>query len=180
MNEYLREAKREALPYLDGRTLTKYGYERDSQRERVYDAEDVLVDRGKLFLTVGEIEDYLANVIDSTWFKNRFPWIVYADVRDGRGRSSACGYRTDVGIAVLKFPRWSRWELFILHELSHAITKIRPHSGHGRWFCSVYLALIRRFMGHVVYADLRQAFQRQGVHWHRHRARQVPHKEMTE
>ena len=75
----------------------------------------------------------------------------------------ARGWSDDDWVCHVSIPRALRCELFVLHELAHALT----FGGHGPEFCSAYLKLIRRFMGREVFEDLRFNFRANDVKYRR-------------
>ena len=150
---------------------------RDFQRQRVYNSEDLMdVGHGKRLETVPEMQTWVDKIVRSKWFRNRWPYLTYIQVKDGRGRRRATGYAKGsrqhyetFGITtegILKMPRWSRSELFILHEITHVIidhVHKRKVPAHGREFCNLYLSLVKRFMGKVAHHDLKICFKEVGV-----------------
>jgi putative metallohydrolase (TIGR04338 family) len=148
---------------LEGSKLTKWGFERDGQRQRLYDAERD-VDVGKPLPKVSDMQDYLDRMVAEDWWTAAFR-VERIYVYDGRGRTSATGYPTDAREGAIKMPRWSRHEIFVLHEVAHVLVWHRPHAGHGRLFARVFLELVRCQMGEAAWEDLQGAFTAHNVKW---------------
>lgn len=132
---------------------------RDSQRSKVYAAQEQLI-KGQHFKTVSVIDDYVKGIIGSHWFKNRWPNIEMVQIKDGRGRYSACAGRNYLG-HFIKLPRWSRYERLILHELAHVVTP-ENYAWHGRGFVKNFIALLEWKMK----INPRPVFREYRVKWH--------------
>jgi putative metallohydrolase (TIGR04338 family) len=154
---------------------------RDFQRQRVYNSEEYAKDSlggnfGKYMSTVNEMQAWVDEIVRSRWFRARWPFLTYIEVKDGRGRRRATGYARGLTYrnlmtgrhesisteGVLKMPRWSRYELIMLHEMTHVIIDHvykRKVPGHGVQFCNLYLSMVRRFMGKEWQRALKDAFK---------------------
>jgi len=158
---------------------------RDSQRSKVYAAErkhSQWYDDNQ-YANLGEIQSWVDSICKSRWFINRFPRHALdkkaimkygrsADgikVLDGRGRQRPCGSTR----GFIKLPKWSRFELVILHEIAHVVTTRYSTNNrklpayHGRDFCANYLTLVRRFLGKEAGKELRECFKRHKVKYTR-------------
>lgn len=113
-------------------------------------------------MTLPEIEAYVWKLVKSAWFQRRWSIPALPQIEDGRGSRRARG-----GMSRLQFPRWSRYEMVVLHELAHFVTiRTYGHYGaaaHGREYCAIYLELVEHMMGTGAAADLRDAFKAHGV-----------------
>lgn len=145
---------------------------RDSQRQKLYDAERAALDvKGltmKRWETVPEMQAYVNKLLDSAWFKRHWPrkggsegiWLgangfVFApkvEVRDGRGHR-----RATYGGGVIQMPKWARKEWVMLHELAHYVTPQRP--AHGWQFAANYLLLVQHQLGKEAADALRAKFK---------------------
>lgn len=138
---------------------------RDSQRIKVYRAgwefEELLPDR--YILNIHSIRAWVAGIVQSEWWKRRYPAIQQIEVKDGRGRRQAGG-RNDRFGAMITLPRSLRHQETILHELAHVVT---PHSvaSHGKMFVQQYLALVDEWMGELEGAALRWFLAKNRVKW---------------
>jgi len=86
------------------------------------------------------------------WWVHRV-WLDYIPgdpppkIKDGRGRRSGYGNRY-----VIKLPREARYELYVLHEVAHAIVHYRDRlrrtcAGHGPEYARLVLDLYSRYKG---------------------------------
>lgn len=157
--------------YLDGRKRTRRGYEYDTQFNKIVAASNEnIVPRGRPLPTVGDMQQYIALVIRSRYWKNHHGDHWWVLVKDGRGRRNAgadCAGLHNGGYLLM--PRWSRCELILLHEMAHLISHRKPHAPHGRLFAKTFLDLVRWKMGKEAHAALRAAFRKHRVKWHPHR-----------
>ena len=183
---------------------------RDSQRQKVYDAERahshfkkaievgpdgwrldraVEFEDGTPIPDVHEVQDYVDKVTRSRWFKARWPRYAYSKskmvmtysgkfvkqphgivVLDGRRRRSAFGSSN----GSISMPRWSRFELVILHEIAHVVTgSSRKVRFHGRHYCSTFLALIRHELGAEAADEMKRLFKDKRVKYIRPKALKV-------
>jgi putative metallohydrolase (TIGR04338 family) len=133
--------------------------ERDTQRQKVYNAEyDAMVEidlKGlvKRIEKVEEIQKFVNAICSKQWFLKRFgPHKI--EVENGAGKRSACG-----GHGSISMPRWSRQQLFILHEVTHCLQHYKNLSWHGRYFAKAYLELVRFVLGKEVYTILKRQFR---------------------
>ena len=139
--------------------------ERDSQRGKVYDAEtatEIYTANGDMPLE--EIKAWVEKIVESRWMRGRYNFAHCAGmpkVKDGRGTRWARG-----GASFMTLPCWSRSRLVVLHELAHVIQHreyIWTVAGHGREFCSIFLALVYRWIGKDAGDELRAAFKAKKV-----------------
>ncbi len=124
---------------------------RDSQRQKVYDAESVIT--GKIF-SWQETQEYVSRVTHSKFWLSLGgrPGVT---CKDGRGRSHAAGSNFQ---GYVTMPRYSRFESALLHELAHVLTDYWL-PGHGATFASNYLKLVRHFMGVEYWKKLKASFK---------------------
>lgn len=135
--------------------------QRDSQRTKVYHAEDVLSPLSIMFESVNDMQKYINNIINTSKFKNRFKLNKRVVISDGRRRRRPCcvNYFYEY---VLKMPKWSRKDYILLHELAHAVTEGK-FASHGSQFCANYLYLVDNFMKDGSSAYLVDSFKEHGV-----------------
>jgi putative metallohydrolase (TIGR04338 family) len=138
-----------------------HGQDEDPQRYRVYEAENIVFPSslGRRFRTCGEIADWLTYIFTTRWFRNHHRLYHRFEIHDGRGDHMARGWSDDDFVCHLSIIRALRCELFVLHELAHALT----FGGHGPEFCSTYLKLVRRFIGREAFENLRFTFRANDV-----------------
>lgn len=138
--------------------------ERDSQRAKVYRAEEVLESFAVSLPEIKDIEGYVQRV----WASKRvqaafaFPNLMNVPrVHDGRGRR-----RPAANASMIKMPRWCRNTHIVLHELAHVIAICHHGRGvawHGWQYCSVYLKLVLCVMGREAHNALKASFQKHRV-----------------
>jgi putative metallohydrolase (TIGR04338 family) len=133
---------------------------RDNQRQKVYNAENV-VPRGRQFNRVVEITVFVDHMLKTTWWRRNFPDVKFITVKDGRRRIRPSAYRAE---RVIKMPKWSRNELIVIHEVAHIVTP-DCYAAHGPEYCRTYLDLVKRFMGLMTCELLRNSFKVHGVKW---------------
>jgi len=153
-------------------TLDRFGYVRDSRRQKLYDAEGYI--RTGPMMTLVEIDTYVRALLDEKWTRRH--WRIresnYPTITDGRGSSDA---RYDSHDNQLEFPRWSRTEMVVLHEVAHYLARKcqdscnGPHAPgrrhcayeahHGWHFAKIMLMLVRHKMGKDWHDRLRTAYK---------------------
>lgn len=147
--------------------------QRDSQRQKVYNAENAVRERldlegvNKRYDDMAALTARVDAIYRSAWWKGNVrkkeKHCGPIKVTDGRHCRSAIACGTNV----IKMPRWARSEMVLLHELSHiACARIYGDNNiaaHGREFCRMYLSMVRRFMGRKVHDMLRDSFRERGV-----------------
>lgn len=143
--------------------------QRDSQRSKVYAAEDAAFTRNAAptMKSLDEVEAYVKKVLGSAWFQKRY-LICNVNVEDGRGRRNAYA---NALTNTIKMPKWSRSEWVILHEISHLVSSLNP--AHGWQFCENYLALVQHFLGKESADRLRREFKARRVKFTKPRAKRV-------
>ena len=166
------------------------GKTRDSQRQKLYDAEnrvrkmhDMSFETGCGFDTLEEIVEFLEKILKSRWWKS---YITPHSVRNFNGEAqvivtrtinSAWAKHTNCnGMVYIELPKkksgednWAWNKIVILHELAHYPSNGAGIPSHGWLFASVFMALVQRFMDKEVYEDLKSAFADYNVRWRRPR-----------
>jgi putative metallohydrolase (TIGR04338 family) len=164
--------------YLDGHTKTKYGHERDSRRQNLYDAEQALARRTDLSrfpwdapdVSLEEVAGFVEDICSKAWWQRRYKTIDWT-IHDGRGMRNARGGNRWWG-GVMKLPSRARTPLVILHEMSHAVVP-SPHAHHGRLFAARMAELIGWHFGEEYEKTLKDCYREHNVKWHPHRSVQV-------
>jgi putative metallohydrolase (TIGR04338 family) len=149
---------------------------RDSQRQKVYDAEDLVFHKSlpPEYETVAECQEFVDHVTASDVWTKVLGVRTWAPVkvRDGRGRRRA-GARSEDDELLL--PRWSRSRWVILHELAHIANDyihnfdLDEDTGdleieyttapHGPEYAGIYLYLVRGFLFVADHDRLEAAFR---------------------
>ena len=160
--------------------MVRHDRERDSQRSKVYAAENAAFDfarrrpqdparHGRHRLSLAESQQYVDKVIGSAWFRRAFE---ISDRRDpaievvGGGRNGgATSFGSMYGGSIRVSPG-ARREWLLLHEISHNVTTSKMGhlvAGHGWYFCSVYLKLVQHHLGAEAAKALKAEFRSRKV-----------------
>lgn len=146
---------------------------RDSQRQKVYDAENEAIRHtGRSFGSIEEIQSYVDRLVGSAWWGRRYSdrRIVVQSKHHGTATANYTGSR-------INLPRWAWTEDVVLHEIAHIATNRQWGTqipAHGRHFAKVYLELVRHKMGKDAGARLKAAFAKHKV------KHSLPRKPMTD
>lgn len=135
----------------------------DSQRERVYAAEQMLGDE-PIFKSLPLTQAWIDEVVASDWWNKKFPKIKKIIALDGRGRVKGIAGRLTPEIGYVRLPKRTRYRLYILHEIAH-VSQPFWSACHGREFCRTFLLLVRKWMSREKAHELRRAFRWQVVTW---------------
>lgn len=133
-----------------GSKLAQYKRPRDSQRQKVYDAEKPFHKTSERIETIPEISRWLHNeIFTSEWFKENYPEAKYFRLHDGRAARTAKGwFDAKERVAHMKLPKWSRCKFVILHELAHGVCQSvhgkRKVAGHGKEWAGIFMHLLRK------------------------------------
>lgn len=144
---------------------------RDTQRKRIYDAEDTalltesaaakrLLHNGKRVTSTGNIsieacQAYVDHVTSAAWFQRRW------GVARLRVKHKVHGKATG-GYGRVTLPPWARNEATILHEIAHGLVP-GACAWHGPEFAAIYLTLVKHTMGAESYANLRASMRERRV-----------------
>lgn len=129
---------------------------RDTQRQRVYDAERASRVRGREFASVDEIQRYVDALTKRAWFISRWGH-KRIKVTDGRSRRRGGSTWTQI-----KMPTWTRYEMYVLHEVAHTVMPVGL-APHGPEYAGVLVTMVRLAMGTVAAAMLRDAMRERRV-----------------
>lgn len=147
---------------------------RDTQRQRVYDAERAIQDvTGSM--SIAECQALVDRVLASKYIVQRFDRIrtgrIPARVTVEAGRNGGLAYPQ---FGVIRLGRWARQPVVVLHELAHVIVGINSRTAaHGWQFTECMLVLVRRFVGPEAHDTLRESYRSHGVRFTKPRARRV-------
>ena len=129
---------------------------RDTQRKRVYDAEDAVIGKARLNslagkLSLAEATSVIMQLCRHPLIQARYEPMFRAPIIVEDGRKMASG-----GLLKIVLPRWARFDWVICHELAHLILhreqqatfgRRNVYAGHGPEFCSIYLDLVEAAIG---------------------------------
>jgi putative metallohydrolase (TIGR04338 family) len=133
---------------------------RERQRA-LYASEGAALDgAGRVFRHLGEVRAYVAELIDSDWWAERWPQIDSIPVAETHsGRVS--GYAVNgTGTGEIRLARRSLREPVVLHEIAHVVT---PGADHGPAFVAALLALVRERLGFHTYGALLAELRRRDL-----------------
>lgn len=148
---------------------------RDSQRSKVYDAENAAFGKASKpdagLESVDQCQAFVDRVLGTPGIVDRFSRAPVVTVKPGHGarhaRFDAIGSR---GSGDLIAPKWSRRKVWLLHELAHALTHREDEPWHGWRFCECYLYLVRVFAGRGCEDSLKREFKAHRVKFKRPRS----------
>lgn len=148
---------------------------RDSQRQRLYSAEDRLhrnvskaaqrfLVKGKKVEGTGNVhieacQSYIDHVTTAAWFQSRWGRRHLTARHKVYGRATASHYGNHISL-----PPWSRNEGVILHEIAHHLVS-NLYADHGPEFAGVLLTLVRYQMGADAAKDLRESYKKHRVRY---------------
>lgn len=138
---------------------------RDTQRQKLYNAEHAVHKQLATNLTWPELEALKNKIVTSTWFVKKYR------TRDS-GRVAALNIRLEKthggGRAERMFDgweirlgTWARCDLVLIHEITHCVVTTGP--AHGWKFAEVFLDLVRHFMGKDAHDVLKASFKKHRV-----------------
>jgi hypothetical protein len=139
---------------------------RDSQRQRVYDAEYAWKQRMNFpFLSKSQARARIRAIMRSKWWAEHTPeWRAKLEIKFIRGFTSR-GHH-----AFIKLTNGGQNEKTILHELCHvAIQRIQSYRSrwdqapHGWMYATMMISLVSRFHGVEAANLLKQEYRRYGV-----------------
>lgn len=133
---------------------------RDSQRARVYRAEEMVAQKLKErnLGSVEETQDIVDSVVGSDWWRAVAPHRPVVVVADGRGRRSGGSIGGEI-----RLPRRYRTRLVVLHELAHEWVSCPVRAPHGPEFAGAFLTLLGVFHSDGAAALMSDAFAEEGV-----------------
>ncbi len=133
--------------------------ERDSQRQKLYDAQffarcscNSLCED---FSSLRKIQEFVDSLIVSIWFRKRFGYQPLIIVKSKRGY----GADTHRGSSTIRFSKSWRNMLTVLHEVAHIVRKPGTGSNHGRFFARTLLELVNHVVGEEAAKILKKEFK---------------------
>ena len=154
--------------FLDGRSHTRCGVERDSRRQNLYDAqrEAQKTISTKSFESLRETARFAGDILQRAWWQRRYPFCAVT-LKPGYGtRRGLAGTQGVAGTYhTIVLPKSKRTDRVVLHELIHH-TVPAPHAWHGRLYCARFLEIIGWHYGEEAREALKSAYREQNVKWH--------------
>lgn len=133
------------------------GRQRDSQKSKLYAAEQVLrTSEHCLGLTPEEVVKLVRKIEQSPYTIKKYGPRNRRIILDGNSRSWARGGYAYVDLSA----QFARRTDVVIHEIAHGYA---PGHGHDWHFCEVYLDLVRHFMGKYSADTLKASFKRHKV-----------------
>jgi len=136
---------------------------RDTQQQRLYDAEKFLRTEGRQFQSIDEIQTYIDRLVAEAWWGRRYRR-VKINIKMGRAGSAARAYNYGNRISM---PQWAWHESIVLHEVAHLIVNqvygVDGVAGHGREFARILVGLVDHKMGKANGKALRESFRKHKV-----------------
>lgn len=140
-------------------------WERDSQRQKLYDAESYAgykMNKQNLnpkFTSIEEIQKFTDKLISSAWFKRRWGEHSIEIVQQNRGRAAYARFNR------IHLPKWAWISMIVLHEITHIAGSRKTSSGasHSRFFARTFLELVDHVLGPKAKKILREEFKRERV-----------------
>ncbi len=149
---------------------------RDSQRQKVYDAEaSVWLPAGRHtglsranwkssppeFQTLAEVQAFVDDVCATDFWQALAPESPTVGVKDGRGSRRGAA---SAELGEISMPRFTRRRWYTLHELAHVAQGCdETRAPHGPEYAAIYLALVREFLSPTEAKRLADAFKAYGV-----------------
>jgi putative metallohydrolase (TIGR04338 family) len=130
---------------------------RDSQKQKLYDAESVakfhLNDIRTKFSSIEEIQKFVNELLSSAWIKKRFG-DNKCEVRAARKNQHDAYAR----MSYISLPKWAWTKMVVLHEVTHILTRYYEGS-HGRYFARAFLEIIEHVLGHAARIVLKKQYR---------------------
>lgn len=140
---------------------------RDSQRQKVYDAERAYFKWTDQYYLISrkDARDLLEKCLTSHWYHKRYANRSVVLEFSNRGTRTIGSYHPRDNKIKLMDQGCSTWVL--IHELAHAVVTMEYDRGtvaaHGREYCKIYLDLVGHFLGSEHKEGLRESFKKHGV-----------------
>jgi len=147
---------------------------RDSQKQKLYDAETItrrLMEKQNLnpsFSSIEEIQKFIDKLISSAWFKKRFGDNVVCKVINARENQRTAYAR----FHNISLPHWAWNKVVVLHELSHIVSR-HYEGSHGRFFARAFLEIVRHVLGQEAAWILKKYYKKGKVKY-------LPKRELSE
>jgi len=149
------------LPAERWRNNTDQWLERDSQRQKLYDAEAIAMvftpPFQKKFSSLEEIQKYVDKFTKSSWFRKRFG---QHSIMVKRKKHGASARRMGSTIWLSE----SYWNMIsVLHEVAHIVKEPGAGSAHGRFFARTLLEFTNHVCGKEAASALKEQFKEKRV-----------------
>lgn len=149
---------------------------KDSQRQRVYDAEQGMFRdmHGKYLGDIFECQQFVNRVTRRVYVQKKYqaPHIIVKGVPQKTTKAHAVsGYflAPAIEVGTGQMAAWSRTDAVMLHEIAHHLTGVKR--GHDWKFAAIFLDLVRNVMGKEAHACLKAKFKEKKVRYREPRKR---------
>lgn len=148
-------------------------FERDSQKQKLYDAEGMTKwkinpqNLNPRFNSIEEIQRFVNKLTSSAWFKRRWGDRNIIVVELNRG------YTAYARFSSIHLPRWAWNSTVVLHEVAHIATGHNRGPSHGRFFARTFLELV----GHILGPEVRKILKEE---YKKYRVKYVPNYQLTD
>ncbi len=132
----------------------------DTQRSKVYRAEDVLNGKGRKFTSIEEMQAYVDHACGLVFVKTNWTR-AHRGIKVVQGRAGTRAYAT--GFNTISMPTWAWTEDTLLHEMAHHFAGLSAH--HDYRFAGTVLKLVKHFMGKEHHDALRASYKKHGVRY---------------
>jgi putative metallohydrolase (TIGR04338 family) len=130
------------------------------EQEAVYKAQaEVFPFWGRKFEDIHEVEKYLSDILNSTWFFETFGPFPSVSIKEWKDKNRWAGC-ADAKIFTIYLKTGRQYESVVLHELAHILC---GSADHGQCFVDTQLKLIYNTMGFVCFAEYKRALLMTGV-----------------
>lgn len=143
-----------------GKPLRRTG--RDSQRQKVYHAEQRVLRPGQRQLSPREVNELVRKIRTSAYVVRNYgdPGHVKVTItRQRKATSAAFPFRGEIRLAAA----WGCSADVVVHEMAHMYASPMGDPGHDWLFCHIYLDFVRKFIGAKEAAALKAEFKRTKV-----------------
>lgn len=140
---------------------------RDSQRTRLYRAEEEALPYANTFDHLDQADDFIWDLTHTRWWRRRYPYLGGVTAEWASANKRAGSWLTlaatvdDSGIVEFN-PEIVPTERVLIHELAHFATG-QEFAGHGPEFARTYVELVRYCLGPTFGSALLRAFRRRRV-----------------
>tara|TARA_A100001037_G_scaffold244817_1_gene225947 strand:+ start:103494 stop:104165 length:672 start_codon:yes stop_codon:yes gene_type:complete len=149
--------------------------ERDSQRQKLYDAEyNLIPPADDNSMEFSDVILKIAEIVNDTWFRKKFGRLFSDAELKVENASTRQKMAYAYGSTQLSFPPNFCNTPIIIHELTHIITDRlsyvvhfrKNYATHGRMFAFIYLELVKKYMGDNAHRVLKAGYKNFNVKYH--------------
>jgi len=150
-------------------------WENDTQRQKLYDAEQhagvrirTELDEIEVLSSIENIQKFVNKLTVSAWFRKRFGQH-FITVKSKRGYGASAQLCSNT----IRFSKYSRSMIIVLHEIAHIVKKPGAGGAHGRFFARTLIELVEHVVGKGAAKILKE-------HFKEGRVKYLPKRELSE